>query len=161
MFLEKCKSECTLDTETIIMLEFLKRLWSSKRDDGSYAGYLQKHQYIIQQVGKMLILFDLAESDDKAVLGWRPTMKLIKMIVKRATRWRDEIDAEPDIIDRATIDVLWEVLEWEENTGAGVCLLNSLGLVRETPEGLIPTRKLFSWMKKSEHSAFKFARRVY
>jgi hypothetical protein len=71
------------------MIKIFMQRFGGVQDDGVYGDpqrYLKEYASDIELLGKLFQYLDLAAADNKSPLGWKPTDRLIDIIVDRTAR---------------------------------------------------------------------------
>jgi hypothetical protein len=75
-------NEPILSCETILMIQTFRAANPDQRDRKlSAAEFLRKNVHRIRGVGQVLELYGLAEQDNQSAIGWRPTQRMVSLIV--------------------------------------------------------------------------------
>jgi hypothetical protein len=80
----KKKHEVT-DSESFLLIEFIREICVSDSDLGAIE-YLEKYDGLIRGIGRILELLGLAELDERRLIGWKATRRLIGLIADRGAR---------------------------------------------------------------------------
>jgi hypothetical protein len=75
-----------IDNDSYLMISIFQAKSSYLPNDSDPDHFVRNHAYEIEKAGRMLTYLGLAEKDNKSVLGWRPTYRLLKLIAKRMSR---------------------------------------------------------------------------
>jgi hypothetical protein len=135
------------DKDTQQLVSFLqKKFQLRKYFERDPVKYVRRHESEIKTTGQMLKYLNLAKSDKRSPLGWRPTDPLMDIMNKKAAR-----KSKPSGKPMSTLEHLFVYLLNDTVFGADndepltLCyiVLQELGLVREVDLGdLVPTDRL-------------------
>jgi hypothetical protein len=121
------------DSDTHLLVTMFQKCWfAADRIPTDPVKYVKKYKPEIKDAGLLFAYLDLAEVDPKSPLGWKPTHRLLEIIVERA-------EAEHRNDDHMTVDLLWDTVfdDYVENGRGilGLYVLLGLGLMKQDDVG--------------------------
>jgi hypothetical protein len=133
------------DTQQLVGF-FQKKFQLSKYFERDPVKYVKRHESEIKTTGQMLKYLNLAKSDKRSPLGWRPTHPLMDIINKKAARKSMPIGKSTSTLEHLFVYLLDDTVFGADNDEPGtLCyvVLQELGLVREDDLGdLVTTDRL-------------------
>ena len=133
------------DTQQLVSF-FQKEFQLRKYFERDPVKYVKRHELEIKTTGQMLKYLNLAKSDKRSPLGWRPTHLLMDIINKKAVRKSMPSGKWPSALEHLFIYLLDDTVFGADNDEPStLChiVLQVLGLVREDDLGdLVSTDRL-------------------
>ena len=142
------EDECTLDLATEVLFVIFNRAWASMVGDlETPQDLITKHKRIVDGGFRVLRWLHLVEADDQLALGYKPTGRLIQILVSRGPGSLRTKKKASDIIDQDTVfsipDAARIELSDHELRVSACLLLRAIGLTRITRRGDdVPTQEL-------------------
>jgi hypothetical protein len=131
-----------LDNDDFLAVRIIQEACTLVDDPTSPIEYMKHHERDIRNVGSAFERLGLAKQDTKAGLGWRPTTRLLDLIVKKVVRQslkpsKNQAVPEDSFFLESILDAVPGEGELHRHQVAYYAfhVLASLGLLRESYDG--------------------------
>lgn len=150
-----------LDDETLLIVGICRGSFNLEGDhDLSDMGYLKKYENYIRTVGRVLGILGLAAPVEGHLVGWKPTLRLIRLFADPGTRVLPPTKRWSSNMEDALLDLLLEAADanaYDNGGHAGFAcdVLERLALLRKDGSGdMMPTPRLAKLLAEVREEKF-------